>query len=220
MSGWKPPGVYAEGITKNNLWLRGGALCAYCGGPFDKPTYYDVHFEVQSTADAHYGGVAMDVCSLDCAERQIQQAPKHAPRLLYTEGNPTDPALRGEVWIYAFAPESDYPEDAQRSGKWLVFADATRIDAVWQIVRGAVLAGKLGASAKVSTKPGSKNREGIPEHAICVYTYDSDDETDVWRIRQVLRDVGITWKLYYKTDEATLQGHYSGGGQRVSKYSG
>ena len=38
---------------------------------------------------------------------------------------------------------------------------------------------------------------------ICVYTYETLDESDVKRVRQSLRDIGISRKIPYKADNAT-----------------
>jgi hypothetical protein len=51
-----------------------------------------------------------------------------------------------------------------------------------------------------------------------VYTYDSDDLDDVRRVREELRLLGVTWKVGYKEDRETVQGHYSSSGKPVSKY--
>jgi len=52
-----------------------------------------------------------------------------------------------------------------------------------------------------------------------VYTYDWDDERDVKRIRETLRNIGITRKISYKADEDTEQGRYhANSNERISKY--
>ncbi len=43
---------------------------------------------------------------------------------------------------------------------------------------------------------------------ICVFTYNYTDAEDARRIRQALRDLGITKKLRYKADEDTRAGLY------------
>src|ERR1035441_152551 len=52
---------------------------------------------------------------------------------------------------------------------------------------------------------------------ICVYTYDVDDERDCLRVRLALRNLGVTWKIPYKTDADTYAGKYAKNGVRVSK---
>ena len=49
---------------------------------------------------------------------------------------------------------------------------------------------------------------------ICVYSYDADDKEDVMRIRQALREIGVTWKIPYKLDEDTFLGRYRKKGNR------
>jgi hypothetical protein len=46
---------------------------------------------------------------------------------------------------------------------------------------------------------------------ICVYTSDWHDKDDVRRVLRGLRELGISWGLSYKTDEATLDGRYGSG---------
>jgi hypothetical protein len=104
-----------------------------------------------------------------------------------------------------------------RSGKWLVFVPPEQLDAKWEVIRRATEEGKLGFSSKVSTARPSPNASGS-ERVICVHTYDSDDEADVLRVREVLRDLGFTAKIPYKTDAMTLKGVYAESGKRVSKY--
>lgn len=41
---------------------------------------------------------------------------------------------------------------------------------------------------------------------ICVYTYNLDDERNCLRVRQALRNLGVTWKIPYKTDADTYSG--------------
>ena len=122
-------------------------------------------------------------------------------------------------WIYALRKEGDYPEPTPRSGKWLIFVPAMKVDEVWAKIKRATEEGKLGGSSKVATaKPISlpSQKAKHPEiRVICVYTYDWADEVDVRRIREELRRLGITWKIPYKADEDTIKGRY---GKGVSKY--
>lgn len=61
------------------------------------------------------------------------------------------------------------------------------------------------------------NAAGNQTKLICVYTYDVADDEDCSRVRQALRDLGVTWKIPYKTDADTYAGKYSKDGIRVSK---
>ncbi len=46
---------------------------------------------------------------------------------------------------------------------------------------------------------------------ICVYTRDWQDRDDVRRVLGALRELGVSWRLAYKTDEATGAGVYGRG---------
>jgi len=71
----------------------------------------------------------------------------------------------------------------------------------------------LGFGSKVST-----NMSNSPNKVICVYTYDANDEDDIMKVRESLRQLGIKKKIPYKTNDATLNGQYAAEGKRVSKY--
>lgn len=56
-------------------------------------------------------------------------------------------------------------------------------------------------------------------HVICIYTYDHEDESDVMRVREKLRELGFAENLGYKTDAATYSGVYRATGHsNVCKY--
>lgn len=124
-----------------------------------------------------------------------------------------------KYWLFAERKTGTYPEYSERTGKWLIFVPVARIDNVWATIRTAVENGQLGRSAKVATARDNPNAQNPKERVICVYTYDYDDREDVFRIRQVLRDLGFTQKLAYKTDDATSAGLYRvKGNARISLY--
>jgi hypothetical protein len=122
-------------------------------------------------------------------------------------------------WIYARRKRGSYPEATDRSGKWLLFAPLERVDEFWSVIKIATEAGELGDSSKVATMRPNPNERDPRKKVICVYTYDSEDAADVRRVRQVLRELGFTGKLPYKTDDDTLAGRYRHKGDRcISKY--
>ncbi len=125
-----------------------------------------------------------------------------------------------DYWIYAYRQQGAYPEAAEEgSGKWMVFVPRDKIDGVWNTIAEAIRQGKLGDSAKVSTARPNRNAINSNEHVICVYTYDYRDVEDVKRIRATLREMGIVWKIPYKTDAATYAGQYRVRGHtRISTY--
>ncbi len=103
-------------------------------------------------------------------------------------------------------------------GKWLLYVPKDSIDQVWKKVAHATLEGELGSSTKVATA-----RQAGPgdEYVICVYTEDYLDTDDVKRVREKLRGLGFTQRLYYKPDIYTYLGIYSKTfpGVRASRYS-
>jgi hypothetical protein len=124
--------------------------------------------------------------------------------------HPTEETL--DWWIIE---HFEYPsEQLPYSGKWLVFTSEDSINSVWALLRNATREGKLGYAAKTSTKLGYKGSD----YVICVYTKDYRNEKDVFRVREELRKLGITKRIPYKTDRATLEKKYACAGQKVSLY--
>jgi hypothetical protein len=122
-------------------------------------------------------------------------------------------------WLYAKRKSGVYPEHAERGGKWLIFVPEQQIDEVWEKIALATEQGLLGGSAKVATAKPNPNAVDPNKRVICVYTYDWADEEDVRRVRQALRELGITWRIPYKADEDTYAGRYRNrGDRRISKY--
>ena len=129
-----------------------------------------------------------------------------------------------EYWIYAEGlGEGCYQDGQTYVGKWLIFVPRESVDEVWERIRQATEIGGLGIAAKVSTSRPSGYKS--PDHVICVYTYDFRDKANVGEGLKRLREIGITGKLYYKSDQATLGGVYTAEGpftrkkERASLYS-
>lgn len=119
------------------------------------------------------------------------------------EGNPSE--ITHAAFIVAdYRGDNPMPESI-RVGKWLFFVAEKFIDDTWRNVKKAVEDGKLWKQAKVSTAWRSKGNV----YVICVYTYDYEDESDVMRIRDYLREMGFKRPVSYKSDEQTLLGIYS-----------
>ncbi len=127
-------------------------------------------------------------------------------------------------WVYARGTGQGCHEDGQTYvGKWLVFVAPANVDRVWAAIQGATEVDRLGIAAKVSTR--CQTGYESDHHVICVYTRDFRDKADVARVLDGLRSLGIEGRLFYKTDQATLSGIYSGEGPftktkgRASLYS-
>ena len=124
-----------------------------------------------------------------------------------------------EYWLFANRKQGNYAPHSENGGKWLIFVPIERVDIVWSKIKLATEAGRLGEQSKVATAKDSPNATNSGTKVICVYTYDWTDEEDVMRIRQELRQLGITRKIPYKADEDTDSGRYANQGtKRISKY--
>lgn len=124
-------------------------------------------------------------------------------------------------WILAKRKAGIYPAATAESGKWLVFVPIAQVDEIWARIKQATKDGRLGQASKVATAAPNPHTVDPDKKVICVYTYSGDDEADVWRVREELKKLGITWTLSYKSDRATRSGQYSTSGHtKVSKYRG
>ncbi|KAF1078971.1 putative phosphothreonine lyase domain-containg protein [Methanogenium sp. MK-MG] len=139
---------------------------------------------------------------------------------LFTEGEGVIPTKTTKIfWIFLDAPGYDPGcVSAEKAGKWLIFLEPGHTDAIWKKIRDATAAGELGISTKVSTaKQNPESRDDRMD--IYVYTRDWEDEEDVMRIREVLRDLGVTDRIGYKRNIETFQGEYSEKGKKVTYYT-
>ena len=101
-----------------------------------------------------------------------------------------------EANIYSAAREKGI-----KSGKWMLFNSADKIDEVWAKVANAVAEAELGHAAKVGVDDGSGEQR---PRLICVYTLDHADEEDVMRVLRRLDGLGLVPRgsrgIYYKAD--------------------
>jgi hypothetical protein len=127
--------------------------------------------------------------------------PMNAPTAptAHTSGDDRPSRFTGDYYMHARGPQ---PEEGsvRRPGKWLIFVSRSRIDALWDEVRRAVEKGRLGHAAKVSTALPDPMSPNPKKHVVCVYTGNEDDPADVRRVRDALRQLGVTWKIPYKSD--------------------
>ncbi len=140
--------------------------------------------------------------------------------LLFTEGEGIIPTKTTKIfWIFLDAPGYDPGcADAEKAGKWLIFLEPNQTDIIWKKIRNATAMGELGISAKVSTaKENSESRD--ERMVIYVYTRDWEEEEDVMRTRDVLRNLGVTDIIGYKRNIETFLGEYSEKGKKVTYYT-
>ncbi len=149
-------------------------------------------------------------------ESQAVSAERLAPSLS-NDRLPSE--VRDTYWIFAERMAGHpYPDHTAAGGKWMLFIKTAEIDRWWETIKTATEAGILGGSAKVATMKPNPNAASPDTRVICIYTYDVSDEADCTRVREALRDLGVTWPIPYKTDADTYAGKYSGrSGSRVSK---
>ena len=123
-----------------------------------------------------------------------------------------------DYWIQERV-DNDYPSHTPHGGKWLIFIKTELLDELWHKIRQSLIDGKLGSIAKTATAKPNPNAMSSKEKVTCIYSCDADDKEDVMRIRQTLREIGITWKIPYKLDDATRLGKYrKNGDKRISAY--
>jgi len=143
-------------------------------------------------------------------DRRIQNQIKQA----FSHRNKLPSKVKDVLWLYAEHDDSNYPETTNYSGKWLIFKENEEIDKWWLIIKHAVEEGKLGRYAKVSTALKNPIARSEDQKVICVYTYNYNDKEDTFRIREVLRKLGITEKISYKADVMTMMGKYAHKGDK------
>ncbi|MDE2857539.1 MAG: DUF1917 domain-containing protein [Chloroflexota bacterium] len=110
-------------------------------------------------------------------------------RMMHDEdARPSDYAA--VYWIEAKRGTGDYPAPTANAGEWRVRLTVATVDAVWEMVKRATVAGKLGYKSKVSTRPAAGQADP-DERLICMRTYDARDADDVERVRAALQAIGL-----------------------------
>jgi hypothetical protein len=90
-------------------------------------------------------------------------------------------------------------------GKWLIHEMEEAINKSWYVIAKSTWKDELGTEAKVSS---ARNAGAAKEYVICVYTENYLDSLDVRRVRERLRELGYTQRLYYKPDLYTYLNIY------------
>lgn len=122
-------------------------------------------------------------------------------------------------WIQQSKPETSADAcGAEAAGKWLIFLPAADIDNAWRKVRDATVRGELGIGAKVSTARDAENARD-DKRVIYVFTENWEDEEDVMRVREKLKELGFVDRIGYKRNLDTYAGEYREKGKRVTYYS-
>jgi hypothetical protein len=143
--------------------------------------------------------------ALEAAHRARLLAASACAALPLTEPAPS--TVTREHWVYAESAAVDRRATDAIVGKWLLFTPAACVDSDWRLVSLCTRAGLLGAVAKGATARPNGNAQNADTKVICVYT--SADVAEQDRAVAVLRALGFRATLFYKTDAATIQGHYA-----------
>ena len=91
------------------------------------------------------------------------------------------------------------PAPTANSGEWRARLTVATVDNVWNRVKRATVAGKLGYKSKVSTRPAAGQADP-DERLLCVRTYDARDADDVERVKRALLGLGLR-DLEYVADK-------------------
>lgn len=102
-------------------------------------------------------------------------------------------------WIECKRGAGDYPGPTPRTGEWRIPVDVAHVDELWERIKEATIAGRLGYKSRVSTSPGPGQGDR-DARMICVRTYDADDTADVQRVQAALQELGIQAPMTYQRD--------------------
>ena len=91
------------------------------------------------------------------------------------------------------------------SGAWVVPIGRALVNQGWAAVARATLAGRLGTFARCSTRS-----LGGDQHLLHVCTWSFLDAADVFRVRQAMAAVGVTYAVSYRPDIYNYLGVYQG----------
>lgn len=106
--------------------------------------------------------------------------------------------ITGVYWLEC-KPQQATQAPTPRAGYWRIVTTVQAVDALWLEIKQATEAGQLGYKSKVASVSRTGNRD---ERVIHVLTYDAADAADVARVREALRDLGITEPIeYFRNDE-------------------
>ena len=121
--------------------------------------------------------------------QMVQQA-----RMLHDEtARPSE--LSAVYWIEAKRKSGSYPAPTANAGEWRIRLRVDGMDAIWERVKAATVAGELGYKSKVSTRPAA-GQSAPEDRLICVRTYDAADADDIERVKRALVVIGLSQVEY------------------------
>lgn len=104
--------------------------------------------------------------------------------------------MAGVYWIEAKCEVETLPPTS-RAGRWIIPTTVSEVDALWEKIKAATRAGKLGYKSKVSTASRDLGKDRN-DRVIHVVTADADNTADVARVREALRELGINENIQYE----------------------
>jgi hypothetical protein len=142
----------------------------------------------------------MPIDSLPLSSQQVKNFSGYGKAIPVDSDLPSENTKEYFLWAFDTKTKRKVPKNPKPSpvGKWLFYVSNDKVDAAWKSVKEALANGKLGPVAKVSTMFANTY---FKDRVVVVYTYDWTDKADVMRVRGELRKLGVTEKIYYKTDE-------------------
>ena len=161
---------------------------------------------------AQQGGLFCRSCGAPLAgDDELRQGECNACYDLFAEplppAAPAPPAdLPDELpiaWLQIERLPGAYPDLTERAGMWIVAVGLGSFEQAWAAVRAATEAGVLGPRARVVPAAHYRLPKAWtgPQLLIEVATYDAADEADVWRVRQAIRELGISAALTYLAEQ-------------------
>lgn len=100
------------------------------------------------------------------------------------------------LWVYA---ESPIVNNDDIYGSWVINLSSGEVNGWWDVIKKRTEEGSLGYTAKCSTKRNISPKYKISEYEVHVYT----EQQNIGEIREKIRDLGVTWRIPYRTHEAT-----------------
>lgn len=152
-------------------------------------------------------------CAMD-AIKEREQSEMDLDNELLHYGDHNDSA-----WVWATKLTREQKQRiSERTGKWMLWPIGKEAIEVWRVICELTRGGSLGIQAKITYR--EHCIPGDAERLICVYTYDSDDLSDLQRVVNQLREsLDQKYRLIYKEDRMTMAGGYVGTTKRrVSKW--
>lgn len=122
------------------------------------------------------------------------------------------------MWEYALKKPHN---KGTNIGKWLVFVDYSERNEIWHNIVPSLKTGtlsKYAIQAKIALKVSFNKHENKHMFVICIYLPDSNNIEDIKNTMKEIRKIKKNGTFFYKTNEQTRKGIYSGNKQKPYIY--